>query len=90
MRVLVMAISSMLAAMTAIPAHAQTYGGNAPFCLEKWGWEGMHYIECSYSSMEQCHATASGLPAMCLRNPYYSTEQAPRQGPTSRQSRRGY
>jgi hypothetical protein len=90
MRVLAPTILTMLSALTAIPVNAQTYGGNSPFCLEKWGWGGTHSINCSYSSMEQCHATASGLSAMCLMNPYYSNAVAPRRGSTSRQAIRGY
>jgi hypothetical protein len=80
MRVLALAILTMLTVLTAIPVDAQTYGGNGRICLEKWGWGGTHSIDCSYSSMEQCHATASGLSAMCLTNPYYSNAQASRRG----------
>jgi hypothetical protein len=28
-------------------------------------------VECAYTSLEQCNATALGLPAQCIENPYY-------------------
>ena len=87
MRTLALVFSTIFATLTAIPAAAQTFGGNAPICLEKWGWGGIHNISCSYNSMAQCQATASGLSAMCRTNPYYSNAQAPRRGTTLR---RGY
>ena len=37
-----------------------------------------HMLSCSYSSMEQCQATAAGLPATCVENPYFARAQTPR------------
>jgi hypothetical protein len=65
--------------LTAAPARAQTYGGNAPICLHRWYWGGGETFYCGYSSMAQCHATASGLPAMCITNPYFANPQVPRE-----------
>jgi len=89
MRILALAILTAVTVLTAAPVVAQTYGGNSPFCLQSYGMGGGYGIDCSYSSMEQCKATASGLSATCLTNPYHPNAQAPR-GPDSRQPRRGY
>jgi hypothetical protein len=53
------------------PAAAQQYGPNSPVCLQKWEWGGSNTVNCSYPSWEACQAAASGLPAMCLANPYW-------------------
>ncbi len=89
MRVLALAILTIFTVLTAAPADAQTYGGNGPICLERYQWGGSRSIYCDYSSMAQCQATASGLAAMCVANPYYSNAQAPGE-PAYRQPRRGY
>jgi len=89
MRVLALSILTIFAVFTADSADAQTYGGNGPICLERYQWGGSRSIYCDYSSMAQCQATASGLSATCVTNPYYSNAQAPRD-PAYRQSRRGY
>jgi hypothetical protein len=54
------------------PAQAQTYDPNYPVCLQVY--EGMvhYYFECSYTSMAQCAASASGRSAQCVVNPYYA------------------
>jgi hypothetical protein len=89
MRILALAVLTAVSVLTAAPVVAQTYGGNSPFCLQSYGMGGGYGIDCSYSSMEQCQATASGLSATCLTNPYHPNAQATR-GPGSRQPRRAY
>jgi hypothetical protein len=56
----------------AAPARAQTYDPKYPICLQVY--EGMvhYYFECSYTSMAQCAASASGRSASCVVNPYYA------------------
>jgi Protein of unknown function (DUF3551) len=54
----------------AAPAAAQRFAGNAPVCLQRWEWGGSNHISCDYGSWEECKASAVGLPAMCLLNPY--------------------
>ena len=84
MRIPAFAILATIAVLTATPAQA------APFCLQHWHWGGGGgTIYCGYSSMAQCHATASGLAAMCLTNPYFANAQAPRE-PAYRHPRRAY
>ncbi|MBR0686175.1 DUF3551 domain-containing protein [Bradyrhizobium manausense] len=63
------------------PAAAQRFNGNYPVCLQKWEWGGASYISCQYSSWEECKATAAGLSAMCLLNPYVQRPVPPERGP---------
>jgi len=43
----------------AASAQAQTYAPGYPVCLQTYGITG-NAIDCSYASMEQCRASASG------------------------------
>jgi hypothetical protein len=83
MRIPDVAILIIAAILTAPPARAQTYGGGSPVCL-RWA----HSYDCSYSSMSQCNASASGRTAECFINPYFASAEAPVVG--SRRHRRGY
>jgi Tfp pilus assembly protein PilV len=87
MRVLALAILTTFTVLTAAPADAQTYG-NGPICLTYYQWGGSRSIDCGYSSIAQCQATASGLSATCDINPYYANARVPEPG--SRRPRRGY
>ena len=53
------------------PAVAQRYDPAYPFCLHVYSEGGGNYYECSYTSLPQCNASASGLAAQCVINPYY-------------------
>jgi hypothetical protein len=55
--------------LAAAPAFAQTYDSRYPVCIEIHTIDGRS-IDCSYASMAQCTATASGLGATCYPNPY--------------------
>ena len=48
--------------LTVAPSHAQTYDPNFPVCLQVYAPRG-GYIDCSYTSLAQCQATASGRGA---------------------------
>ena len=76
MRVAALAILTAVTVVAATPAPAQTYGGGYPVCLQHYRWGGSD-IDCSYTSLAQCNATASGLSAVCLTNPYYANARAP-------------
>jgi Tfp pilus assembly protein PilV len=89
MRILALAILTAVTVSTTAPAVAQTYGGNDPVCLQSYGLGGSYSIDCAYTSMEQCQATASGLSATCLTNPYVANAQVPKD-PTARRSRRAH
>ncbi len=71
MRVLACAILTIGALLVAAPACAQTYDPNYPVCLQTYGIDG-GYIDCSFTSLAQCAASASGRSAQCLNNPYFA------------------
>ena len=54
-------------ASSAIPAAAQDY----PFCIKGCDF-GAGRGDCSFSSLQQCQATASGRDAYCAENPYFN------------------
>lgn len=54
------------------PASAQTYDPRYPVCIHIYGDRMGDRIDCIFTSLDQCAATASGLPATCLINPYYA------------------
>ena len=69
------AMMTMLAAgvmLAAAPGRAQTFGGGYPVCLQAWGPLGGYGIECAYTSIPQCAASASGRSAQCILNPYFT------------------
>jgi hypothetical protein len=74
MRMLTLAI--LLIGAVSVTAHAQTYDPNYPVCLQKYGL--CSYIDCSYTSLAQCNASASGRAAQCLANPYFAQAYRPR------------
>lgn len=82
MRILSLAILATATISVAVPAQAQTYGTNAPVCLQVFG--PINYFECRYDSIAQCNQTAAGRPAQCVVNPYLANAS---QGPATR--RRG-
>jgi hypothetical protein len=70
MRILALAILAIGTISAAAPAHAQTYGGGYPVCLHVYG--PITYYECSYTSISQCNASASGRSAQCVVSPYFA------------------
>jgi hypothetical protein len=54
-------------AIDAAPAAA----GTMPFCIKGCDFGG-GAGDCSFSSYQQCQATASGRDATCAANPYFS------------------
>ena len=75
MRIQVLAIFAIGAAPI-VPAAAQTYDPAYPVCLQAYGLAGNN-IDCSYTSLPQCRATASGLSAQCVINPYFARAHVP-------------
>jgi hypothetical protein len=88
MRIPALAVLIIAAILTVTPALAQTYDPKYPVCLQTYGIDGDN-IECGYTSLAQCKATASGLAAQCISNPYFAGAQAPA-GPRLRQQRGVY
>ena len=67
-----------------LPAAARDY----PFCIKGCDFGG-GAGDCSFSSYQQCLATASGRDASCAVNPYYSASAELGSGAV-RQSRRKF
>jgi hypothetical protein len=65
--------------LAAAPAQAQTYDPNYPVCLQIYDIGG-GYIDCSYTSLLQCNASASGGSAQCITNPYFARSTKKRVG----------
>jgi hypothetical protein len=63
MRALIWIITAIGTICAAAPAVAQTYDPNYPVCLQ-YARDG--YIDCSYTSIPQCNATASGRGASAI------------------------
>jgi hypothetical protein len=54
-------------AMDAAPAVARDF----PYCIKGCDYGG-NFGDCSFSSYQQCQATASGRLAYCAANPYFN------------------
>jgi Protein of unknown function (DUF3551) len=76
MRASTLAILAIVTASAATPARAQTYDPRYPVCLQAYVIRG-GYIDCSYFSLAQCRASASGRAAMCYVNPYFAGRPLP-------------
>jgi hypothetical protein len=68
--ILVLLTASGLAGLGALPAEA--VGTRYPFCIQ--GDEQPGLSNCTFTSYEQCQATASGRRLWCIPNPYYVGE----------------
>ncbi|MEO8319480.1 MAG: DUF3551 domain-containing protein [Bradyrhizobium sp.] len=66
--IVILLTASGLAALTAAPAAA--VGTRYPFCIQ--GDEQPGLSNCTFTSYEQCQATASGRRLWCVANPYYA------------------
>ena len=88
MRILALTVLAIGAVSAAAPAQAQTYDPNYPVCMHRYTGDiaggGGHWYDCSFTSLPQCRATASGLAATCDLNPYYRAGE-----PRPRHRRRG-
>jgi Protein of unknown function (DUF3551) len=71
MRVPMLAILALGAAYAA-PAQAQTYDPSYPVCLQVYQSMVDYYFDCTYQTIGQCQASASGRSASCVVNPYYA------------------
>jgi Protein of unknown function (DUF3551) len=87
MRMFALAALAIAAASVGAPAQAQTYDPNYPVCLHVYG--PINYYECSYTSLGQCNASASGRAAQCVTNPYVANA-AYGDRRVSKRFRRGY
>jgi hypothetical protein len=76
MRIPVLAMLTIAAAVSATPALAQTYDPKYPVCLQVYQGFTDYYFECAYTSLAQCNMSASGRAASCVVNPYYAGGKA--------------
>ena len=76
MRIPAFLILAIGAVAVATPTQAQTYGSFYPVCLHVYGRGGSYY-DCTYTSLSQCNASASGRAAQCDINPYYAYAEQP-------------
>jgi hypothetical protein len=60
----------------AAPTAAQTYDPRHPVCIEIYTIDGRS-IDCSFATIAQCAATASGQSAQCYANPYATRSPVP-------------
>ncbi len=81
MRTLAGIIIALTAVAATTPANAQWYDPRYPVCMQVFGVLSGERMDCIFTSIPQCQASASGRPAMCLINPYF-------QGAPSSRSRR--
>jgi hypothetical protein len=84
MRRALLVLTAACAAAVATPAAARDY----PYCIKGCDY-GVGLGDCSFTSLQQCQATASGLVATCAANPFFNAKA---EMPTdrSRQSQRRF
>jgi uncharacterized protein DUF3551 len=58
------------------PAQAQAYDPRYPVCLQVYDDMVHYYLDCSFTSMPQCAASASGRYAQCVVNPFFAGPKA--------------
>jgi Protein of unknown function (DUF3551) len=85
MRTPALAILTMAMGLTVPSARAQTYDPAYPVCLQVYQGMVDYYFECTYTSLAQCNASASGRAASCVVNPYYAGPKKPPPGRKRRQ-----
>jgi hypothetical protein len=74
MRKWALTILTVSIALTAGHARAQRYDPAFPVCLYVVAFGTTPYYRCSYTTMDQCRASANGQ--MCVLNPYYAGAKA--------------
>lgn len=76
MRILALTILAVGLASPVEQTRAQTYDPAFPVCMYLVPWGGGGYYDCTYFTMAQCAASASGRAAQCDPNPYYAGRMA--------------
>lgn len=73
MRLILASLAAAIAILTVNVESASAQAGNPtrPYCLRD-GVMGGGSWDCSYYSMQQCRATASGAGGSCQPNPWYT------------------
>lgn len=76
MRSLTSAIVVVGTLLALASASAQTYDPRYPVCMHVYGELEGERMDCDFTSLAECAASASGRPATCLINPYYAYARA--------------
>ena len=93
MRILASTILAIGIILAAAPAQAQTYDPSYPVCMKVYTGSlggGGEWNDCSFTSLGQCAATASGRAATCMINPYYALADTGRPRRVARRTYRVY
>jgi hypothetical protein len=75
---LVFSVLALAMALAATSARAQMYDSRYPVCMHAYGDLEGERMDCIFTSLAQCAATASGRAAVCLINPYFAATPARR------------
>lgn len=67
----IFAIAALALALGASSVRAQGYDPRYPVCIHVFGELAGERMDCVFTSIPQCQLAASGLPAMCVVNPYF-------------------
>ena len=79
MRRLLGLVMTVGACLAAAPSQAQTFDPHFPVCMHVYSGAssgGGEWYDCSFTSLPQCRATATGRAATCDLNPYYAAHLA--------------
>ena len=93
MRILASTLLAIGTILAAAPAQAQTYDPSYPVCMKVYTGSnggGGEWNDCTFTSLPQCAATASGRAATCMINPYYAFADTRRYRHVSRRVHRVY
>ncbi|WP_454627992.1 DUF3551 domain-containing protein [Bradyrhizobium cenepequi] len=72
MRNVILALSAVAAIAALGSSPAEAVGTRYPFCIQ--GDEQPGLSNCTFTSYEQCQATASGRFLWCVPNPFYAAD----------------
>ena len=75
MRYALLASLITVTVVAASPARAQSYNPDYPVCMQVYS--PFQYFDCSFFSIPDCKASASGRGAQCVVNPYYAGDDEP-------------
>lgn len=86
MRLPILTLTAIFTLLGVADTSAQRYDPAYPVCMHRYtgggpGGGGSDYYDCTFTSLQQCRATASGLAATCDVNPYYAFNGPPPRRP---------
>lgn len=81
MRLPLLTLTAIATLLVVADASAQTYDPRYPVCMKVYSTGGRggggEWYDCSFTSLPQCQASASGRAASCDLNPYYAFNEPP-------------